>query len=104
MYLMLCGYPPFDGRTDAEVHTRVCKGSYTFETEDWKKVSADARSLIKMLLQKTPSDRCTAEQAISHDWIRKKAPANDVELSEGCVKNMRSFRAAHVLKKAALHI
>merc|ERR1719420_1479184 len=52
-----------------------------------------------------PRDRYTAEQALRHEWIEAKAPkSKGVSISGGLVDNLRSFRSAHKLKKAALHI
>lgn len=106
MYVMLCGYPPFYGDTDAEVLAKVRLGSFSFNAQDWRKVSEDAKDLIKGLLKMNPPDRLTAEKAISHIWIEHKAPkASSEPLNEGLVYNLRGFaRAEHKLKKAALHI
>ena len=30
MYLMLCGYPPFNGRTDGEILRKIQNGQFTF--------------------------------------------------------------------------
>merc|ERR1740138_1913599 len=74
MYVMLCGYPPFFGETDAEVLSKVRLGNFSFNAADWKNVSEDAKALIRMLLKMNPRDRYTAEQALNHMWVNKKAP------------------------------
>lgn len=105
MYVMLCGYPPFFGETDAEVLSKVRLGNFSFNQADWKNVSEDAKELIRCLLKMNPRDRYTAEQALNHAWIAKKAPkAKDVNLQENFVDNLRSFRSQNKLKKAALQI
>lgn len=105
MYVLLCGYPPFFGDTDAEVLSKVRLGSYNFTPADWKNVSDDAKNLIRMLLKMNPRDRYTAEQALNHEWIRNKAPkAANVSLQDNFVDNLRGFRSQNKLKKAALHV
>mmetsp|Transcript_65162 Transcript_65162/g.187561 ORF Transcript_65162/g.187561 Transcript_65162/m.187561 type:complete len:335 (-) Transcript_65162:159-1163(-) len=105
MYVMLCGYPPFFGETDAEVLAKVRLGNFSFNAADWKNISEDAKNLIRMLLKMNPKDRYTAEQALNHDWINKKAPkAQNVSLQSNFVDNLRGFRSQNKLKKAALHI
>merc|ERR1712048_432951 len=105
MYVMLCGYPPFFGETDAEVLSKVRLGNFSFNAADWKDVSEDAKNLIRMMLKMNPRDRYTAEQALNHEWIKNKAPkATGVKLQENFVDNLRGFRGQNKLKKAALHI
>jgi len=105
MYVMLCGYPPFFGETDAEVLSKVRLGNFSFNAADWKNVSEDAKNLIRMLLKMNPKDRYSAVQALNHEWIKNKAPkAQDIQLSSNALDNLRGFRAQNRLKKAALHI
>ncbi|EER07958.1 calcium-dependent protein kinase, putative, partial [Perkinsus marinus ATCC 50983] len=59
MYILLCGYPPFYGETDADVLTKVRLGNYTFNASDWKGISEDAKDLIRKLLKINPRDRYT---------------------------------------------
>jgi len=105
MYVILCGYPPFYGETDADVLTKVRLGNFTFNAADWKNVSEDAKNLIRLLLKMNPRDRYTAEQSLNHVWVKNKAPkATDVAIGAGMVDNLRGFRSQNKLKKAALNI
>jgi len=105
MYVVLCGYPPFYGDTDADVLAKVRLGNFSFNAADWKIISDDAKNLIKNLLKMNPRDRYTAEQALNHVWVRNKAPkASNVPLQGGIVGNLKSFRSQNKLKKAALHV
>jgi len=105
MYVVLCGYPPFYGETDADVLAKVRLGNFSFNAADWKSVSEDAKNLIRMLLKMNPRDRYTAEQALNHVWVKNKAPkATNVALQGSLVDNLRGFRSQNKLKKAALHV
>jgi len=105
MFVMLCGYPPFYGETDAEVLSKVRLGSYSFSPQDWANVSKEAKDLIRKMLQKDLKQRATAEVVVSDTWIKDKAPTADkVDLSKDFVSNLQGFRKEHKLKKAALHI
>jgi len=107
MYILLCGYPPFYGRSDQEVLAKVKRGVFAFDDKEWKDVSADAKNLIRGLLRMNPKERITAEKALTHEWITKTAPrAVDVSLKTNptLMDNLRNFRMQNKLKKAALHI
>ncbi len=105
MYVMLSGCAPFDGTNDEEILSKVRLGAFSFNAPVWENVSEDAKDLIRMLVKMNPQDRCTAEQALNHEWIRNKAPkAPHVSLQANFVDNLRSFRSLNKLKKAALHV
>lgn len=105
MYVMLCGYPPFYGETDAEVLAKVRLGNFIYNKADWLAVSEDAKTLIKMLLKMNPKERFTADQALNHVWVKNKAPrAQEAPLATGFMDNLKGFRSQNKLKKAALHV
>lgn len=105
MFILLCGYPPFYGDTDAEVLRKVREGVFTFNPADWKNVSDDAKDLIRKMLSFNPKERFSAEQALNHVWIRKTAPkAIDAPLEQAHVDNLKNFKHQNKLKQAALHI
>jgi len=105
MYIMLCGYPPFFGETDADVLAMVSLGNFSFKPSDWKNISEDAKNLIRNLLKMNPRDRYTAEQTLNHRWIKNRAPqAKQVTLSSNFIDKLRGFRSHNKLKKAALAI
>eukprot|EP00397_Hematodinium_sp_SG-2012_P002780 GEMP01002788.1.p1 GENE.GEMP01002788.1~~GEMP01002788.1.p1 ORF type:complete len:602 (+),score=113.76 GEMP01002788.1:79-1806(+) len=103
MYILLCGYPPFYGDTDAAILKRVTRGTYQYDPAEWDAVSKDAKNLIDMMLQVDPKERLTSKQALDHIWIAKQAPAaKDVYLHGNFVQKLRAFRAVNKLKKVAL--
>lgn len=68
-YLMLCGRPAFDGKTDDEILTNVRKGKYNMDSARWQDVSDDAKDFVQNLLQVNPARRMTAAQALEHAWF-----------------------------------
>jgi calcium-dependent protein kinase len=40
---LLCGYPPFNGKTDDKILEKVAKGEYDFESEEWDVISDEAK-------------------------------------------------------------
>jgi len=70
-YILLCGYPPFNGKDKNEIHRSILKGRYCFPSQDWKGTSREARNFIRLLLQIDPSKRMTLTEALEHPWIVK---------------------------------
>lgn len=50
LYIFLCGYPPFTGKTDNEIFDKVKKGKMIFAKNDWSSISLDAIDLIHNML------------------------------------------------------
>lgn len=51
MYIILSGFLPFSGPTPESVFEQVKAASYTFEHEEFKKISSEAKDLIAKLLE-----------------------------------------------------
>eukprot|EP00358_Blepharisma_japonicum_P001040 CAMPEP_0202945452 /NCGR_PEP_ID=MMETSP1395-20130829/6478_1 /ASSEMBLY_ACC=CAM_ASM_000871 /TAXON_ID=5961 /ORGANISM="Blepharisma japonicum, Strain Stock R1072" /LENGTH=306 /DNA_ID=CAMNT_0049645493 /DNA_START=102 /DNA_END=1019 /DNA_ORIENTATION=+ len=68
LYILLCGNPPFYGKTDDEIMDKVKIGSYDTTTEEFKDVSEEAIDLIHKLM--APLDtRISVNEALNHPWI-----------------------------------
>ncbi|PFH36004.1 calcium-dependent protein kinase CDPK2A [Besnoitia besnoiti] len=105
LYILLCGYPPFYGETDAEVLTKVKAGVFSFSGPEWKRVSEEAKDLICQLIKINPQERFTTEQALQHPWVTTLARnSQNVALPTTLMSNLKAFRAQNKLKKAALTV
>ncbi|CAI5998880.1 unnamed protein product [Closterium sp. NIES-64] len=69
LYIMLCGRPPFWGKTDAAVYDAILRGKLDFSGPAWAGSSVEARSLIRCMLQSDPRRRPTAVKVLSHPWV-----------------------------------
>lgn len=105
MYMLLCGYAPFQGETEMDTCHKVLRGTYQFHRDAWKGVSQDAKNLIDVLLSYNPKDRPCARKALGAGWVKSNAPkAKQSNLNEGLIGNVQEFQSSHVLKKAAVHV
>ena len=64
LYILLCGYPPFNGPTDELIIQKVKSGKFTTDEEEWSKISPDAKDLVKKLLTFNPQKRIDAKGAL----------------------------------------
>lgn len=71
LYILLTKYPPFNGKNDEEIYEAIKLGEYDIESPPFDKISKQAKNLIQKLLEKNPTERLSAEQALKHDWFNR---------------------------------
>ena len=50
LYIMLCGYPPFEGTEQSEIYEQSVNLKYEFHEEEWEGISDEAKNLIGHLM------------------------------------------------------
>lgn len=101
LYILLCGYPPFYGQSDAAILDKVRAGNYSFERPEWRTVTETAKDLIRHLLVVNPEDRYTIDEALEHPWITQHNVLPDEPLDLN-IESLREFRNGLRLQKAVL--
>jgi calcium-dependent protein kinase len=105
LYILLCGYPPFNGKTDDDILNKVEKGVFSMEGSIWNGITDEAKDLIRNLLTRDINKRFSAEQALEHPWFNKiglcskKIPDNKLKT---IINNLKSFHAEQQLQHVVL--
>jgi serine/threonine protein kinase len=73
---MISGLLPFRGDTRALIKSRISSAYYTFDIPEFKTVSDECMSLIKLMLVVIPEDRISLEKAFDHPWFSKFAQSS----------------------------
>jgi len=60
LYILLCGFPPFNGANDEEIMENVKKGVFTIDGPEWDGISVMAKNLVKKMICFDPKERYTA--------------------------------------------
>lgn len=96
-YFLLCGYTPFDRDSNLEEMQAILVADYSFTPmEYWRGVSLSARNFIKRCLTIDPTQRMTAHEALSHEWIAGPATGRgDEDLLPTVKKNFNARRTLH---------
>jgi calcium-dependent protein kinase len=103
MYILLCGYPPFNGETDNEILNKIKTGKYVFPEEEWDNISDEAKDLISKMLDFNPTSRYSASECLNHKWLTDNTKKTiDTKFSIKCLNNMKKFHAERKLQQAAL--
>ena len=74
MYILLCGYPPFNGKNDKAIMNRILKGKFVFLPDDWKYVSTSGKRLIEKALVYEPGKRINAKEFLEDEWLNRFLP------------------------------
>jgi calcium-dependent protein kinase len=108
-YILISGYAPFDGHSDASIREEILSGEFEFDDDVWDDVSDQAKDFIASLLEFDPVDRPTAEEALKHPWIvenriaaseRLKQRKSVNERAMDALFNLERFNAQNKLKQA----
>ena len=104
LYIMLCGYPPFNGSSDRKIMERIQRGKFVFPEEEWDKVSKEAKHLISQMLNIDPSQRPSADQLLQHPWFTKQETIKNSERNllkkKKYLKKMKEFQTRCKLQNA----
>ena len=102
LYILLCGYPPFNGPSDKEVYNIITQVKYDFNQPAWKNVSKHAKELIKNML--TPAkNRYTAKQVLNSKWLEIKLKDADESTNNYLdYKHISNFKTYNKFKQAIL--
>ena len=106
LYILLAGYPPFNGQTDNQIIQAVLQGSYTLDEPEWDEVSEEAKDLVTKLLKYNPDQRISALDAMNHPWIQTNATIDKVnkEIASRTLQNLQNFRVSQFLYLSVAYI
>lgn len=71
MYILLVGYPPFNGNDDVEIFKNILHAPVIFDKDDWKDITPGAINLLMNLLDKNPDNRIAIDEIFKHNWFRR---------------------------------
>jgi calcium-dependent protein kinase len=104
IFILLVGYMPFAGSESHQVQM-IKAGKCTFRKESWAKVSKEASEFVSKLLEKNPTKRLSAEQALQEDWIKRRTHIPDPEqVDQDTMKALTDFAQASLFRRACMSV
>jgi calcium-dependent protein kinase len=102
LYIMLSGMPPFGGRNDQEIASRIQNAPLNFTHSNWLNVSEEAKTLVMNMLKKNPVQRISIEEVFNDPWVQSRGHNKipDKEIEEESLKSLASFKTHSMLQKA----
>ena len=106
LYIMLCGYPPFNGATDDEIFDKVRIGEFDYPKEEWDNISKDARDLVQHMLTLDPKKRYSIGECLTHPWFQKykEKSGSNKALAKSVLSNMKKFKHSSKLEQATIGV
>ena len=101
LYIIICGYPCFNGDTDDEIFKAILKGKIQFPSPEWDNISNDAKELIQKMCC-SPEKRLTAEQVLNEIWVRDNAPNSSKALLPVMMDGIKKYAKSNKFRKAVL--
>ena len=71
LYFLLCGYLPFRGKNENIIAEKIVYEPVEFENNEWEIRSKKVKDLIMRCLEKSPADRISIDEFITHPWFKK---------------------------------
>lgn len=104
LFIMLTGVHPFDltgVATDAEIAAQIKKDPSPPITPGLTShLSPSAIDLIKMLMEKNPTDRLSADEMLQHPWIAGDEATTDI--MEGAAEKLGKFKDLRAIIEAGI--
>lgn len=98
-FVLLVGYPPFANESREVVCQQIKAGSWEFHESDWKKISPEAKDLIKGLMKVDPVERLSAGEALQSKWFRQSDEFLSNRDLQASLSNLKSRR--RTMRKSA---
>ena len=89
LFILLCGYPPFNGNTNVDIFHAIQNQNPIFGGEEWEDITPEAKDLIKLMLKKNPNERLSAEMCLKHKWFKM---LDDIEKNKHSNKNFKQIQ------------
>lgn len=100
LYILLCGVPPFNGKTDGLIADKIREGKYSLEGKEWVGVSDTAKDLIRKMMCPAAS-RLKASEVLNHPWLSEQHDNDDKPLDLD-YQSLKSFTKTQKLKRIAM--
>ena len=108
LFILLGGYPPFNGKKREELFDNIINKSVKFNQENWKNISTEAKDLIEKMLDKDFNNRPSAKDVLAHPWFKLfdedslKVAHSDDNDNKRTINRIACFVKENKLKQAVL--
>jgi len=106
-YALLSGELPFGGQTVSMVLKEIQQSTLNIQEGVWRQISTHAKELISLMLEKDPTRRPSAAEALRHEWSGIESDAlrtTESNMNSDQMGRLKQFSRMNHLKKAAFTV
>jgi calcium-dependent protein kinase len=104
LYVMLGGYPPFEGKNQNSVFKKIMQAQFNFKKRVWKNVSVEAKDLIRRMLVPNPKRRITIPLALNHSWLLRYRRMDLPKVPLKIFESLKNIKAPRKLEQEAMKV
>lgn len=104
MYLMLCGYQPFEGDDMREIFSKISKAHYEFPSPEWDNVTDQAKDLVRKMLNPAPNKRIPISEILRHTWFVDQIESRPTAVSGRVLATLKKYRAPKKLQAEVMRV
>ena len=101
LYILICGYPCFNGEDDREILIAIQKGKIRFPSPEWDDVSDDVKNLILRMCC-PPEKRLNAEEVLNESWVKDNALDSSKNTIPKNINGFKEYARSNKFRKAVL--
>jgi len=90
LYILLSGIHPFQIADEDQMLDNIQNAKWDWVGPNWSRISAEAKDLIKNMMNKDPKKRFTVHQCLEHRWMQGAAPAENLSPVADAIKEMQA--------------
>ena len=110
LYILLCGYPPFNGNSNLDIFHHIKNSQPIFIGDEWSDITKEGIELIKQMLTRNIQKRPSAETCLNHKWFQlldenekqQNNNKNYKQIQMNTINKMAEFVKENRLKQAVL--
>ena len=110
LYILLCGYPPFNGNSNLDIFHHIKNSQPVFMGDEWSDITKEGIELIKQMLTRNVHKRPSAEKCLNHKWFQlldenekeQNSSKNYKQIQMNTINKMAEFVKENRLKQAVL--
>ncbi|KAH7294696.1 hypothetical protein KP509_27G013800 [Ceratopteris richardii] len=77
LHIMLCGFPPFNGESVTNIFQSIRKDKLDLKQDPWPRISAEAKDLVRRMLNRNPYRRIKLRELFAHPWMQRFSVTGD---------------------------